>query len=143
MSCEGQDNIWQTAFYKAISDEYADITKMMNRFRIACFTTSPYMINMWSNQYADNNQGFCIEYEIPDLFRRTDKLCNSLFPVIYSDARTDLLDRCLGYNEKELDAEYLSAIYKYGVLAKSKSMWKSQDEWRLVSCDNLLANDYN
>ena len=22
-------------------------------------------------------------------------------------------------------------------------MWKSQDEWRLVSCDNLLANDYN
>ena len=143
LSCEGQDNIWQTAFYKAISDEYADITKMMNRFRIACFTTSPYMINMWSNQYADNNQGFCIEYEIPDLSRRTDKLCNSLFPVIYSDARTDVLDRCLEYNEKELDAEYLSAIYKYGVLAKSKSMWKSQDEWRLVSCDNLLANDYN
>ena len=26
MSYEGQDNIWQTAFYKAISDEYADIT---------------------------------------------------------------------------------------------------------------------
>ncbi len=54
-----------------------------------------------------------------------------------------VLDRYLEYNEKELDAEYLSAIYKYGVLTKSKSMWKSQDEWRLVSCDNLLANDYN
>ena len=47
------------------------------------------------------------------------------------------------YSEKELDEEYLSAIYKYGVLAKSKSMWKSQDEWRLVSCDNLLADNYN
>lgn len=143
LSCKEQDNIWQTAFYKAISDEYADIAEMMNRFRVACFTTSPYMINMWSNQYADNNQGFCIEYEIPDLSRRTDELCNNLFPVIYSDARTDILDKCLEYNEKELDVEYLSVIYKYGVLAKSRSMWKTQDEWRLVSCDNLLTDNYN
>ena len=49
----------------------------------------------------------------------------------------------MGYNEKELDAEYLSAIYKYGVLAKSKSMWKSQDEWRLISYDKMLADNYN
>lgn len=55
---------------------------------------------------------------MPDLSCRTDKLCNNLFPVIYSDARTDVLDRCLEYNEKEPDEEYLSAIYKYGVLAK-------------------------
>lgn len=120
--CEEQDNIWQNAFYQAITNEYADITKMMNRFRVACFITSPYMINMWSNQYADNNQGFCVEYEIPDIFHRTDKLCTNLFPVIYSDARTDVLAKCLEYNEKEMDAEYLSEIYKYGVLAKSKSM---------------------
>ncbi len=143
LSCKEQDNIWQTAFYKAISDEYADITNMMNRFRVACFTTSPYMINMWSNQYADNNQGFCIEYEIPDLSRRTDELCNNLFPVIYSDARTDVLDKCLEYNERKPDAEYLSVIYKYGALAKSKSMWKSQDEWRLISYDKMLADNYN
>ena len=120
-----------------------DITNMMNRFRVACFTTSPYMINMWSNQYADNNQGFCIEYEIPDLSRRTDELCNNLFPVIYSDARTDVLDKCLEYNERKPDAEYLSVIYKYGALAKSKSMWKSQDEWRLISYDKMLADNYN
>lgn len=61
LSCEGQDNIWQTAFYKAISDEY-----------------------------ADNNRGFCIEYEMPDIYHRTDELCPNLFPVIYSDARTDV-----------------------------------------------------
>ncbi len=66
-----------------------------------------------------------------------------LFPVIYSDARTDVLNKCLEYSEKERDAEYLSVIYKYGVLAKSKSMWKAQDEWRLVSCDNMLADNYN
>ena len=137
------DNVWQRAFYKAISDEYADMARMMNRFRVACLTTSPYMINMWSNQYADNNQGFCIEYEMPDIYHRTDELCSNLFPVIYSDARTDVLNRCLEYNEKVLDSEYLSVIYKYGVLAKSKSMWKVQDEWRLVSCDNKLADNYN
>lgn len=101
------------------------------------------LYNMWSNQYADNNQGFCIEYGMPDIYHRTDNLCSNLFPVIYSDARTDVLDKCLEYNEKEPDAEYLSAIYKYGVLAKSKSIWKAQDEWRLVSCDNLLADNYN
>lgn len=40
-------------------------------------------------------------------------------------------------------AEYISVIYKYGVLAKGKSMWKAQDEWRLVSCDDMLADDFN
>lgn len=117
--------------------------EVMDRFRVACFTTSPYMINMWSNQYADNNQGFCIEYEIPDLIKRTDDLSANLFPVIYSDARTDVLNKCLAVLENEMDEEYLGSIYKFGVLAKSKSIWISQDEWRLVSCDNMLADNYN
>ena len=143
LKCGDQDNVWHIAFSQAINNEYADMIAVMNRFRIACFTTSPYMINMWSNQYADNNRGFCIEYEMPDMSHRTDELCNNLFPVIYSDARTDVLNKCLEYNEKERDKEYLSVIYKYGVLAKSKSVWKMQDEWRLISCDNMLADDYN
>ena len=117
LKCGDQDNVWHIAFSQAINNEYTDMIAVMNRFRIACFTTSPYMINMWSYQYADNNRGFCIEYEMPDMFRRTDELCNNLFSVIYSDARTDVLNKCLEYNEKKPDKEYLSVIYKYGVLA--------------------------
>ena len=47
------------------------------------------------------------------------------------------------YNERKPDTEYLSVIYKYGALAKSKSMWKSQDEWRLILYDKMLADNYN
>ena len=143
MKCGVQDNVWHIAFSQAINNEYTDMIAAVNCFRIACFTTSPYMINMWSNQYADNNRGFCIEYEMPDMSHRTDELYNNLFPVIYSDVRTAVLNKCLKYNEKERDKKYQSVIYKYGVLAKSKSVWKMQDEWRLISCDNMLADDYN
>ena len=101
------------------------------------------MINMWSNQYANNNRGFCIEYEIPDMFHRTDQLHLNLFPVVYSDARTNVLDKCMEALGKELDQDYLGTIYKFGVLAKSKTIWMGQDEWRLVSYDNMLADDYN
>ena len=138
-----QQDVWAVAFYEAIHNEYVDMIGIMDRFRVSCFTTSPYMINMWSNQYADNNQGFCIEYEIPDMFHRTDQLHLNLFPVVYSDARTNVLDKCMEALGKELDQDYLGTIYKFGVLAKSKSIWISQDEWRLVSCDNMLADDYN
>lgn len=138
-----QEDVWSAAFYEAIHNEYSDMIKVMDRFRVACFATSPYMINMWSNQYADNNQGFCLEYEMPDLMHRRDDLSSNLFPVIYSDARTDVLDKCLIALDNEMDKEYLGSIYKFGVLAKSKSIWMGQDEWRLVSCDNMLADDYN
>lgn len=138
-----QENVWSAAFYEAIHNEYMDMIEVMDRFRVACFTTSPYMINMWSNQYADNNQGFCIEYEMPALMHRHDDLSSNLFPVIYSDARTAVLNKCLAVLDNEMDEEYLGSIYKFGVLAKSKSIWMGQDEWRLVSCDNMLADDYN
>lgn len=138
-----QEDVWSAAFYEAIHNEYSDMIAVMDRFRVTCFTTSPYMINMWSNQYADNNQGFCIEYEMPTLMHRRDDLTSNLFPVIYSDARTDVLNKCLTVLDKEIDQEYLGSIYKFGVLAKSKSVWMGQDEWRLVSYDNMLADDYN
>lgn len=134
---------WPDAFYEAIHNEYLDMVNVMDRFRVACFTTSPYMINMWSNQYADNNRGFCVEYQIPDLAYRVDGLRDHLFPVVYSDARTDVLNKCLATLQTKRDRAYLNAIYKYGVLAKSKSIWGQQDEWRLVSYDNMLADDYN
>lgn len=138
-----QEDVWSAAFYEAIHNEYLDMIEVVDKFRVACFTTSPYMINMWSNQYADNNQGFCIEYEMPALMHRRDDLSSNLFPVIYSDARTDVLNKCLTVLDNEIDQEYLGSIYKFGVLAKSKSVWMGQDEWRLVSYDNMLADDYN
>jgi len=36
----------------------------------------------------------------------------------------------------------IEKIYKYGVLTKSAD-WKDQEEWRLVSMGNMLADNYN
>ena len=33
-------------------------------------------------------------------------------------------------------------VYKYGLLAKSKSIWMNQKEWRLISAGNMLADNY-
>ena len=138
-----KNSTWAAAFYEAIHNEYLHVINVVDKFRVACFTTSPYMINMWSSHYADNHRGFCIEYQIPSFNHRIDGLCGHLFPVVYSDTRTDVLNKCLAVLQTKRDKEYLIAIYKYGVLAKSKSIWGQQDEWRLVSYNNMLADDYN
>lgn len=137
------ENAWKIAFYKALHKEFCGMLNVTREYRVACFTTSPYMINMWSNQYANNNQGFCVEYEIPDYTQENKELLMNLFPVIYCDARKDILNKCSMQFNRELDEKYLEVIYKYGILAKNKSIWQDQDEWRLVSYKNMLAKDYN
>ena len=142
MKYYNEPNIWSRAFYEALHSEFLNMHKVTERFRIACFTTSPYMINMWSS-YADMHKGFCIEYSMPDILHRNDNLSPHLYPVIYSDARNSVLQKCMEELDVTPDEEYLGAIYKYGILAKSKSLWKNQNEWRLISYDNMLAEDYN
>lgn len=59
------EDAWSQIFYKAIHQEYVDLQKeTVERFRVSCFTESPYSMLMWAH-YANNHEGFCIEYEIP------------------------------------------------------------------------------
>lgn len=95
---------------------------------------------MWAAQYANIHKGFCIEYKIPEYSEKHGKLFHNLFPIIYSDVRTSVLDECLKYMEDENDGQLVESIYKYGVLTKGMD-WKDQDEWRLVSMGNMLADD--
>lgn len=136
-------DVWGTAFSKALYNEFTSFQEnIIKKFRIACFTESPFMYKMWSSAYADNNKGFCIEYEIPPYSNEDADLYHNLLPVIYGVERTSVLDDCLKDLEGKLDAEVLWNIFKYGILAKSDE-WKEQNEWRLISCDNMLAQDYN
>lgn len=140
-----QENVWQIAFTEALNSEISFIRKgLSENFRIACFSTSPYLNRMWASQYANNHKGFCIEYEVPEYSEEYVKIFHNLFPVIYSDVRTSVLDECLKYMEDKSDWKLVENIYKYGILTKSID-WKDQDEWRLVSAGNMLAddNDYN
>lgn len=47
-----------------INKEYVDYINRLNKFKITCFSMSPYINRMWSSAYGDNNKGFCIEYTI-------------------------------------------------------------------------------
>lgn len=138
-----KENVWQIAFTGALTSEINFIRKALSEnFRIACFSTSPYMNRMWAAQYANNHKGFCIEYKIPEYSKEYLNIFHNLFPVIYSDVRTSVLNECLKYIEDEKDTQLIEDIYKYGVLTKSKD-WMEQDEWRLVSMGTMLADDYN
>ena len=135
------------SYYRAINSvidqEYQGLQKTANRFRISCFAETPYSMLMWS-YYARNHQGFCIEFETPDYSETSADLYHNLFPVIYTDTRTDLTNLSLSWHSTGvLSAEDLWDFYKYGLLCKSLD-WKYQNEWRLISCDNLLTdNSYN
>ena len=71
------------SYYRAIStvidQEYQELQKTANRFRISCFAETPYSILMWSH-YARSHQGFCIEYKTPEYSDESANLYHNLFP---------------------------------------------------------------
>lgn len=139
------ENVWEQALYKAIHQEYVEFQeKTVKKFRVACFTESPYSMLMWAH-YANSHQGFCIEYEVPSYVDPYIQMLHNLMPVIYSSKRAHIIEQCVrSLQPPGLTADILWDIYKYGLLMKSID-WKYQNEWRLVSYDNLLSgdNDYN
>lgn len=140
---KANEKSYYVAFNKAIKREYDEIQNTANRFRVACFAQTPYSMLMWSH-YANNHQGFCVEYETPPYSPEHAKIYHNLFPIIYTDKRTDLTSLCLHMRSTgKLSDEELWDFYKYGLLSKSLD-WKYQQEWRLISCDNLITDkNYN
>lgn len=139
--CQKDEAVWQKAFFRALNEEFSDTNKYLaGSFRVSCFTTSPYSMRMWAH-YANNHKGFCIEYTAPPFNDQTKDIYSTLFPAIYSDHRTSVLDQCVSHlSMPRITDEILWDIYKYGLLSKSL-VWKEQNEWRLISCDNLLSGD--
>lgn len=135
---------WQQAFSEAFHKEYTDMQEnLIRRFRVACFTTTPYSLLMWSH-YANYHKGFCIEYEFSNDIKKYEKILTNILPVIYSNERTSVLDACVKYlRDTVIQEEILWSIYKYGLLTKSLD-WKYQNEWRLISADSLITDSkYN
>ncbi|MCH5193039.1 MAG: DUF2971 domain-containing protein [Oscillospiraceae bacterium] len=127
-------------FNEVIQNEIYAIQQTANHFRIACFAQNPYSMLMWAH-YARSHKGFCIEYEMPFYSKETEELYHNLYPVIYTDTRTDLTSLCVNVEESGKPSENeLWDYYKYGLLSKSLD-WKYQQEWRLISFDNLISSD--
>ncbi len=130
---------WMPAIFSAIQKEFEEFEKILSRFKISCFSTSPYLNRMWSSAYADNNKGFCIEYEIDTSKKRGIELYNNIFPVIYSQARNDFFPLVKNF-DKSPSQEDLWQIYYNGLLRKS-AHWIDQCEWRLILYDRQIAQN--
>lgn len=135
------ERVWEQALYWAIHQEYVEFRMgTIGKFRVSCFTESPCSMLMWAH-YANNHQGFCIEYEVPLYAEPYIQIFHNLMPVIYSAKRIPVVEQCVrSLQPPGLTKDLLWNIYKYGLLMKSME-WKYQNEWRLVSCDNLLSGD--
>ena len=130
---------WMPAIYSSIQKEYDEFKKVISNFKISCFSTSPYLNRMWSSAYADNNKGFCVEYEIDLSTKNGIDLYNNILPVIYSQVRNDFLP--LSKNlDKSITQEDLWQMYFNGLLRKSIH-WKDQLEWRLILCDGFIQQN--
>lgn len=139
------DDQWQRAISETLFQEYQDKhSVLVGKFRVSCFTTSPFSMLMWSH-YANNHKGFCVEYDIPIPNKENIELLQNLFPVIYSDERVSVLEQLLeDLRTPNVSEDVVWSIYKYGLLTKSLP-WGYQNEWRLISLDNMLSDklDYN
>lgn len=88
---------------------------------------------MWK-KYADNNSGYCIEYDMSDY-----QLNQSLFPVIYEDDRNinivqNLVNNFIGQLVISFSGNQIQAdISQYLRLFLTKYLkWEYQNEWRIL-----------
>lgn len=104
--------------------------------RMCSFSTENDNILMWSH-YANNHQGFCIEYEVKSLPQIAQRL---LFPVVYSKKLFDATKFFISAKNEiaEFNNLYgvLQAIYK-------AEEWSYEHEWRLVFNHGIMTADQN
>lgn len=130
---------WITAIFNSIRNEFEKFDQILSNFKITCFSTSPYLNRMWSSAYADNNRGFCIEYEIDTSTETGMIIYNNLYPVIYSTKRGDLFPLSKN-NDRTPSKEDLWQMYFNGLLRKNV-IWQDQQEWRLIIYKDLMAEN--
>ena len=127
------------AIFSSIQKEYEEFKNCLSKFRITCFSTSAFLNRMWSSAYADNNRGFCIEYEVNTSTETGNKLYENFYPVIYSEKRGDLF--MLSKNDDKTPTEEdIWQMYFNGLLRKD-IIWKDQQEWRLILYGNLIKEN--
>lgn len=127
---------------KEESDEDdSDILRFI--LKLCSFTTNPLSLDMWEN-YAENSQGICVEYDISkrNYFKPTG-IKNSLYPMIYTDEPCDLSDYILDYNNPGWgkDGMFLKYLGILKALLKS-SKYKEEKEWRSITY-NPVCNGHD
>jgi hypothetical protein len=90
---------------------------LLTDLRVTCFSERSDNPLMWG-LYADNNKGFCAEYDFSNYMNK-----NLIFPINYSETPYDVTSEI--ESEKIIQAIILTSTIK-------DNRWKDQKEWRLI-----------
>ena len=128
------------------------IFAIASRLFISCFSEENDSSYLWGN-YADNNRGFCIEYNMKNYLSKCLEKCDSpkkcskfhstlqLAPVIYSSSKPDgssVLSNIIIENiSKKIGKEPKQYLYQDNNIANNLAFYKSdkwvEKEWRLLA----------
>ena len=123
-------NDWGIALRNVLTEEYNRFSKdLQQMFRVACFTTTPVSQLMWGG-YANEHNGFCLEYTVI-IDKEYEDVLHNIRPVIYCKTRQSVTQALLESYDHNLSVKALSDIYFNGALRKSID-WAYQNEWRLL-----------
>lgn len=95
---------------------------------VSCFSelSNLYSILMWSH-YANQHQGFCVEYDYRAINRLRIK-DNTIIPVLYSDKP----NICEIKNDSKAEA----LRYQLGIAFTKSIEWEYEKEWRLIEIND-------
>jgi hypothetical protein len=118
-------------------------TEFLNQVRattkICSFSETNDNLLMWSH-YAQNHQGFCLEYDLEPL-DADHPMRKNLFPVIYSPDLYDMTPFMRGLVDSERK-NFNPSLQLLGFLSKG-DVWTYEREWRSISFKDRPMDDYN
>lgn len=120
--------------------------ELVDNYAICSFTTACDNNHFWS-LYADNFQGWCLEFDSSKLVDSTKGVVNRLYDVRYLDEVPDLDDETttipLSYDSEGgivsqpilgilRDQKDTEKLFEYLLCIKNKEVWSSEKEKRLI-----------
>lgn len=117
---------------------YAEAIGELPQFPTTCFSSSPIVIPMWAH-YAQNHQGFVIEFSEEELERQLPE-CR-IGNVEYSDQPiddfSDLIARVVHIGKPRYTYMLRNSIFKAAYFTKT-SCWSYEQERRLIVPENKI-----
>ena len=104
--------------FEDYSDNWDDIlgelpVRVKSQWRVGCFSDTNKNHLMWSH-YANNHEGFCLEYDLYDLFEMKELL---LLPVRYTE---------------EIPKGSINSGISMEFMFRKSIVWEYEGEWRIV-----------
>ena len=124
-------------FRKIVKEEVDSLRMQLKELRettgVTCFSES-YEEPLMGAHYADNHQGFCVEY---NLLEFNKLLSFTAVPVLYSDARPKI--HSINHEKPE---ESIMETFIKGIVTKSPQ-WRYEREWRIIRDTNACGSSWN